>query len=68
MTNDGPAIDGIAGRPGDLVFWLGAGKAPWWIVEWQPHNGESFAIVNAAGDVGVAGADELTRDFRKAGK
>lgn len=66
MNNDGPEIDGIAGRPGDLVFRLGGTTAPWWIVEWQPDNGESFVLVNATGNIAVAGADELTRDFRKA--
>lgn len=64
----GPEIDGIPGRVGDLVFWKAFGKAPWWIVEWQPDNGESFAIVDATGTIGIARASDLTRDFRKAGK
>ena len=63
---EGPAIDGLAGRVGDLVFWAAHSKVPWWIVEWQPDNGEVFAIVNAMGDIGVAGVDELTRNFRHA--
>lgn len=60
----GAEIDGIPGRVGDIVFW--ASQAPWWIVEWQPDNGEVFAIVNAMGDIGVAAPDELTRSFRNA--
>lgn len=63
----GPDIDGMPGRVGNLVFWRGAGRKPWWIVEWQPTNGMSFAIVDAAGVVGVAAPEELTRDFRNAG-
>jgi hypothetical protein len=64
---EGPSIDGIPGRIGDLVFRKASGREPWWIVEWQPGNGNSFAIVDAAGTIGVASHDELTRDFRKAG-
>ena len=63
----GPDIDGMPGRVGDLVFWRDADRRPWWIVEWQPNNGMSFAIVDAAGVVGVASPSELTRDFRNAG-
>lgn len=63
---EGPEIDGLPGRVGDLVFWAAYSKVPWWIVEWQPDNGECFAIVNASGDIGLAGADELTRNFRNA--
>lgn len=63
----GPEIDGLPGRVGDIVFWAANSRAPWWIVEWQPDNGECFAIVNAMGDIGLAGADELTRNFRNAG-
>ena len=63
---DGPDIDGLPGRVGDLVFWAAHSKAPWWIVEFQPDNGEVFAIVNAMGDIGLAGPDELTRNFRNA--
>jgi len=63
----GPAIDGIPGNVGDLVFWTAhESHAPWWIAEWQPENGQVFAIVNASGEVGTAPASELTRDFRKA--
>jgi hypothetical protein len=63
----GPEIDGIAGTVGDLVFWkVHQSPAPWWIAEWQPHNGEVFAIVNALGEIGTAPARELSRDFRKA--
>ena len=63
---EGAEIDGLPGRVGDLVFWAANSKAPWWIVEWQPDNGEVFAIVNAMGDIGLAAADELTRNFRNA--
>lgn len=56
-------IEGTVGKPGDLVFW--DGKRPWWIVEWQPDNGEVFVIVNSDGDIGTAMNCELTRDFRK---
>jgi hypothetical protein len=62
----GPEIDGLPGRVGDLVFWPLNSRVPWWIVEWQPDNGEVFAIVNALGDIGVAGAEDLTRNFRNA--
>jgi hypothetical protein len=65
--DDGPAIDGIEAKDGDLVFWVGdESPAPWWIVEWQPDNGGVFAIVNAAGVVGTAMPSELSRNFRKA--
>ena len=60
------AIEGFPGGVGEIVFW--DGPRPWWIVEWQPHNGRVFVIVNADGTVGTAGADELTRDFRNARK
>jgi hypothetical protein len=55
-------IDGEAGALGDLVFWYD--RKPRWIVEWQPDNGRVFAIIDAEGNVGVAGASELSRDFR----
>ena len=58
----GKKIDGLEGSVGDIVFWTT--REPYWIVEWQPDNGEVFAIVNAKGEVGLAGADELTRNFR----
>lgn len=61
----GPEIDGLYGKAGDIVFW--GEKKPYWIVEWQPDNGEVFAIVDADGNIGVAGADELTRNFRNVG-
>lgn len=65
----GPAIDGITGLVGDLVFWKNhQSPAPWWIAEWQPDNGGVFAIVNAFGEVGTATPEELSRDFRKAGR
>jgi len=61
-------IDGIPGGVGELVFWKNnVLPAPWWIVEWQPDNGRVFAIVNAEGRIGTASADELSRDFRRAG-
>lgn len=66
--DDPELIDGIPGGAGELVFWKNhKSPAPWWIAEWQPDNGRVFAIVNAAGAVGTAGADELSRDFRDAG-
>ena len=58
-------IDGIPEGVGEIVFWTG--RKPWWIVEWQPGNGRVFAIVDADGNIGLAGADELTRDFRREG-
>ena len=63
--SEGDPIDGRPGQCGEIVFWHG--RNPWWIVEWQPSNGHVFAVVDAAGNIGVAGADELTRDFRNAG-
>jgi hypothetical protein len=59
-----PAIDGKPAEHGDLVFWMGSGPQPWWIVEWQPHNGSVYVIVNASGEIGTAGPEQLTRDFR----
>jgi hypothetical protein len=64
--DQGPEIDGLPGRVGDLVFWVGNSRVPWWIAEWQPQNGKVFAIVNATGDVGTAPAQELSRNFRDA--
>lgn len=58
----GAPIDGVAGEIGDIVFWVG--DKPYWIVEWQPDNGEVYAIVNAKGEIGLAAAEDLTRDFR----
>ena len=66
MDAEGDPIEGRPGKVGELVFW-GEFRRPWWIVEWQPDNGRCYAVVDAAGVVGTAGADELTRDFRKAG-
>lgn len=63
----GEDIDGEPGKVGDLVFWPRNSRVPWWIVEWQPQNSRVFVIVNAMGDVGVAAAYELSRDFRCAG-
>jgi hypothetical protein len=63
-TEESDLIDGIPGKAGELVFW--DGRKPWWIVEWQPGNGRVFVVVDAAGTIGTAGADELTRDFRNA--
>ena len=62
----GPEIDGIPGKVGDLVFWKGNSRVPWWIAEWQPQNGKCFAIFNALGDVGVAAPENLSRNFRDA--
>ena len=64
--NQGPEIDGIPGKVGDLVFWVGNSRVPWWIAEWQPQNGKVFAIINALGDVGVAAPEDLSRNFRDA--
>jgi hypothetical protein len=64
--NQGPEIDGLPGKVGDLVFWVGSSRVPWWIAEWQPQNGKVFAIINALGDVGTAPAGELSRNFRDA--
>lgn len=60
----GADIDGTPGKVGDLVFWA-TEKRPWWIVEWQPQNGNVFVIVNCEGDIATAAPGELTRDFRK---
>ena len=66
-SDEPDTIDGFIGNMGDLVFWKGhASPAPWWIAEWQPDNGNVYAIVNAAGEVGTAPASELSRDFRDA--
>lgn len=63
MEQPGPdCIDGEPGSIGDLVFWYD--RRPRWIVEWQPHNGRVFAIIDAQGYIGLAGAGELTRNFR----
>jgi hypothetical protein len=59
----GPSIDGKPGEIGDLVFWHGT--EPFWICEWQPDNGDVYAIVDAKGVIGLADAAELTRDFRR---
>jgi hypothetical protein len=66
----GPLIDGLYGKPGDLVFeaYREEGdmedRKPWWIVEWQPDNGEVFACVNATGDIMLVDAESLTRNWR----
>lgn len=65
-VDDREPIDGLPGQTGDVVFWYD--RRPWWIVEWQPDNGPVYAIVDANGGIGLAGADELTRDFRAAQK
>lgn len=61
--SEGPPIDGLPGRVGDIVFWMST--RPRWIVEWQPQNGGVFAVVDADGNVGTARPSELTRDFRR---
>ena len=64
----GPCITGIPGMVGDIVFQAFGGcspaSKPHWIVEWQPDNGEVFAIVDADGNVTLAEPLELTRDWR----
>lgn len=60
---DGPDIDGLPGRVGDLVF-LFWSHAPHWICEWQPDNGEVFDVVDAIGNHILIGADDLTRNSR----
>lgn len=60
---EGPDVDGLPGRVGDIVFWMS--MRPRWIVEWQPQNGGVYVVVDAAGNIGTARPDELTRDFRK---
>lgn len=45
---------------GTMVFW-GDDNRPWWVLEWQQENGPGcYLIVNAAGESGAAGEDELT--------
>lgn len=65
----GPCITGIPGMVGDMVFLAFDGEdssrsKPHWIAEWQPDNGEVFAIVDAHGNVTLAEPLELTRDWR----
>jgi hypothetical protein len=60
---DGPDIDGIPGRPGDIV-WLCHSHAPHWITEWQPDNGPVFDVVDALGNHTLASPDDLTRNSR----
>ena len=59
----GPDIDGIPGRPGDLV-WLAYSRCPHWIAEWQPDNGPVFDVVDALGNHTMADPDDLTRNSR----
>lgn len=63
---DGPEIDGIPGRPGDLV-WLKYRRAPHWITEWQPDNGPVFDVVDALGNHTLADPEDLTRNHRNVG-
>jgi hypothetical protein len=46
---------------GTMVFWLKDAK-PWWIVEWQDHNGigGSYWITNYIGTSGGACENELS--------
>lgn len=60
---DGPDIDGLPGRPGDLVF-LRYRHAPHWICEWQPDNGPAFDVVDALGHHTLADPEDLTRNSR----
>lgn len=61
----GPDVGGMPARVGHIVF-LRGDKRPRWIVEWQPHNGHVFVLVDADGAIATARPDELTRDFRAA--
>lgn len=46
-------------EPGTMVFWAGQ-PIPWWVVEWQPENGEgAYWLVDANGAWGSAAANEL---------
>jgi hypothetical protein len=60
---DGPEIDGIPGRVGDLVFMFYT-SVPFWICEWQPDNGPVFDVVNALGEHSLVGPEDLTRNSR----
>jgi hypothetical protein len=60
---DGPDIDGLPGRVGDLVF-LPWSHAPHWICEWQPDNGQVFSVIDAIGNHTMVGPEDLTRNSR----
>lgn len=42
-----------------MVFW--GDTVPWWVVEWQPENGDgAYWLINAKGESAVAGEEELS--------
>ncbi|MBG95064.1 MAG: hypothetical protein CL793_07410 [Chloroflexi bacterium] len=45
--------------PGDMVFW-GTRRRPYWVIEFQPDNGNAYWIVDARGEWAVATFDELS--------
>jgi hypothetical protein len=51
--NEGEALDA-----GTMVFWLDDRK-PYWVIKFQPQNGNSHWLVDASGEPAVAGFDEL---------
>jgi hypothetical protein len=53
---------GARHRRGTMVFWGDDDCRPWWVVEWQEHNGPGGAywITNAKGVSAVACEEELS--------
>jgi hypothetical protein len=50
---------------GTLVFW-GDDRKPWWIAEWQPHNGPGcYVLIDAEGSIGTATPDELSLEWNR---
>jgi hypothetical protein len=46
-------------KRGTLVFW--GCSCPYWVLEWQPENGDGcYWLINAAGESATAGQEEIT--------
>lgn len=62
FPDDYPELETKKLPPGTMVFPWNR-REPWWVVKWQEHNGigGSYWIVDASGNNGCVGVDEITR-------